>query len=1025
MKTTTINFPILILSIFIMATLFCASLLLIEIDTDITGYLPQNDPVISDAGYIFENHPIHDQLVIDIGLERDDPDALVEYGELVEQRLRKSGLFRQVGTRDIQDLIPDLISHILNNLPVMFTAKDLNDKVTPLLENDNIYKRLRDLRSGLMSLEGIGQSEFISKDPFGLKDIVLARLSHLAPLENLEIYKGKLISPDRKHLLLIANPISSGTDTAFARKITDLISAVSDELHRQCAEKGVGITLTPVGAYRAALDNELIAKQDVEKAILLATVGIALLLIFAFPRPLLGLFAFLPALAGTVAAFFVFSLLNRSISIMTLGFGGAVISITVDHAIAYLLFLDRPHKTLGKEASREIWAVGLLAALTTIGAFGSLCFCDFPVFEQIGLFTALGIAFSFIFVHTVFPMIFPSMPPASTRALPLRNVVRRFSSFGKKGAYALLLFALGMLFFAKPEFNVKLSSMNTVSEETVRAEELLTDVWGDTVFQKTYLMTEGSSVRELQEEGDRLLDMIDQDLASGVLSSGFVPAMVFPGKERGEQNLEAWREFWHNNRIGALESALGKASYDTGFTKEAFEPFFKTISAVPARPGIAEIPPKFIELLGISEKKDKSAWVQFFALTPGKSYDPENFYERYKSSGKIFDPSFFSLRMGNLLFSTFVKILVIVSLSVIVLLFLFFLDLKLTFIALLPVLFALVSTLGTLRLIGHPIDIPGLMLSIVVIGMGIDYSIFLVKSYQRYGDDSHPSFGLIRMAVFMASASTIIGFGALCFAEHSLLRSAGLTSLLGISYALIGAFLILPPLLKQTFQTRENDISTPENGRGRILRRYKQMEPYPRLFARFKLMIDPMFSELTRLLESSAHIETIIDVGTGYGVPACWLLERFPEAKVYGIEPNHERVRVASRAVQKRGVIKWGRAPDIPTLPGSADAAFMLDVTHFLTNEELGLTLKRLQSALSHGGSLIIRAVIPPDTRPSWLWRLQAINLKITGTSCYYRSVDEIKGMIIEAGFKMELCMPSGSNQESAWFIAKRCPDHD
>jgi len=1025
MKTTTINLPILILSIFIMAVLFCASFFLIEIDTDITGYLPQNDPVISDAGYIFENHPIQDQLVIDIGLEKDDPDALVEYGELIEQRLRKSGLFRQVGTRDIQDLIPALISHILNNLSVMFTKKDLNDKVKPLLENDNIYKRLRDLRSGLMSLEGIGQSEFISKDPFGLKDIVLARLSHLAPLENLEIYKGKLISPDRKHLLLIANPISSGTDTAFARKITELIGKVSDELHRQCAENGIGITITPVGAYRAALDNELIAKRDVEKAILLATAGIALLLIFAFPRPLLGLFAFLPALAGTVAAFFVFSLLNRSISIMTIGFGGAVISITVDHAIAYLLFLDRPYKTLGKEASREIWAVGLLAALTTIGAFGSLCFCDFPVFEQIGLFTALGIAFSFIFVHTVFPMIFPSMPPARKRALPLRNIVSRFTSFGKKGAYALLIFALGILFFAKPEFNVKLSSMNTVSEETVRAEELLTDVWGKNIFEKTYLMTEGESVKELQREGDTLLDMIDEDLASGVLSSGFVPSMIFPGKERRKQNLEAWREFWHYNRIAALKNTIRKASYNTGFTKEAFEPFFKTISAVPAWPGISEIPPKFIELLGISEKRDKSAWVQFFTLTPGKSYDAENFYERYRSSGKTFDPSFFSLRMGNLLFSTFVKILLIVGISVIVLLFFFFLDLKLTFIALLPVLFALVSTLGTLKLIGHPIDIPGLMLSIVVIGMGIDYSIFLVRSYQRYGDDSNPSFELIKMTVFMASASTIIGFGALCFAEHSLLRSAGLTSLLGISYALIGAFLILPPLLRYMFQVRENDISTPAKERDRILRRYKKMEPYPRLFARFKLMIDPMFLELPRMLKSSENIKAVIDIGTGYGIPACWLLERFPDAKVYGIEPNRERVRIASMAVQKRGVIKRGRAPDIPTPPELADAAFMLDMTHFLTNEELGLTLRRLHSALNIGGSLIIRAVIRPDKHPSWLWRFQMLNLKITGTQCYYPSVDEIKGMIIEAGFKMELCVPSGSNQESAWFVAKRCPDHD
>jgi len=160
-------------------------------------------------------------------------------------------------------------------------------------------------------------------------------------------------------------------------------------------------------------------------------------------------------------------------------------------------------------------------------------------------------------------------------------------------------------------------------------------------------------------------------------------------------------------------------------------------------------------------------------------------------------------------------------------------------------------------------------------------------------------------------------------------------------------------------------------------------------------------------------------VGTGYGVPACWLLERFPHAKVYGIEPNHERVRVATMAVQERGVIKCGRAPDMPALPRSADAAFMLDMTHFLTNKELDLALKRLHNALSREGSLIIRAVIPPDKHPSLVWILQAITIKITRTSCYYRSVDEISRMIINAGFRKPFCVPSGSHQESSWFIAK------
>ena len=98
-------------------------------------------------------------------------------------------------------------------------------------------------------------------------------------------------------------------------------------------------------------------------------------------------------------AFFAFSLFHKSISIMVIGFGGAIISLTVDQGIAYLLFLDRPYATSGKMASEEVWAMGLLAVLTTLGAYGALCFSGFPVFEQLGQFTMWGLGMvSFLFM---------------------------------------------------------------------------------------------------------------------------------------------------------------------------------------------------------------------------------------------------------------------------------------------------------------------------------------------------------------------------------------------------------------------------------------------------------------------------------------------------------------------------------------------------------------------------------------------------------------------------------------------------
>ncbi len=1018
MKSIKIHFPFLITVLAVMAVLLAIALFRMEIDTDISKYLPQSDPVIADAEHVFKNHPIQDRLIIDIGIQKENLALLLACSRFVEQKLMQSGLFKQVGIKDFQKVMPDLMAHVLNNLPVMFDETELQDKVAPLLTFEKISKVVKDHYNKLLDLEGIGRSETISKDPLTLSNTVLARLSSLAPTNNIRFQGGQLISSDGKHLLLVATPIGSGMDTALARKLSALLSTTGRELADQFGDAEIGVI--PMGAYRAALDNEIIARQDSERAILLAGIGIALLLIFAFPRPLLGLFAFLPALFGSVTALFVLALLERSISIMALGFGGAIIAITVDHGIAFLLFLDRPQPTRGKAAAREIWSVGLVAALTTMGAFGALIFCDFPIFEQLGRFTALGIGFSFLFVHVVFPRIFPEMPPAPERSLPLRKGVQRLTGLGVKGALGAVALMIFMIFFARPEFLVSLSAMNTVSEETLAAETTLNRIWGEGIFENIFLMTKGRHVSDLQAMGDNMLPMLNQDLVSGVLVSGFMPSMLFPGEKKAMENLLAWRSFWNPKRVGQLKADLKEASASVGFRPKAFKPFLETLSDHGYPVKSTEIGPEFYPMLGITQNSTNSQWVQFSTLKPGPAYDAQVFYDRYRPYGKIFDPTFFSQRLGGLLFSTFLNMLWIIGLSVIVLLYIYFLDWRLVLVSLIPVFFALVCTLGTLNLMGHPLDIPGLMLSIVVIGMGIDYSLFMVRGYQRYANEDHPSFQLIKTTVFMASVSTIIGFGVLCFSRHALLKSAGLTSLLGIAYSLAGAFIILPPVLKFLFRDPPEKAGKLLPLHRAVLKRYRNLEAYPRCFARFKMMADPMFKELPQFFDDDLNLKTVLDIGTGYGVPACWLLERFPEAKVFGIDPGGERVRVASMAVGKRGRIEQDAAPHVPTVPMPADGAVMLDMVHYLSDDVLVLTFKRLHVNLGQGGWLLIRMATPTEGRYTWPWKLEALKSRLSRTSLYYRPTDMLVEMLTSTGFQMKRNIPSGSRGESVWLMAEK-----
>ncbi len=1015
------NYRLLLVVSLLVSALAGIGLFRLDFDTDVVRSLPAGDKVIADGLEIFAHHPIHDQIAIDVMLDgKKDPDTLVAVGALLEKKLVESGLFARVGTAAMSELLPDLALYVARNLPLLFSEQELVHKVAPLLTAEKIASRIEQLYAELNSMEGIGQAEFIALDPLGLKDLVLARLAPLAPSSSAAFFRGALLSADGRHLLVTARPLAAGTDTGSARQIAELLATSSRSLNEQFSNQGERITLTPVGAYRAALDNERIIRHDVQFALVLATVGIGLLLLLLFSRPLIGLLSLVPALAGTGVALFAYSLLHNSISIMVLGFGGAIVSITVDHGIAYLLFLDRGYATKGRDASSEVRAIGIMAVITSIGAFLILSCSGFPIFTELGQFTALGIFFSFLFIHSIFPRIFPTLPPGSERALPLRRLVNSLYNSGKPGLIAAVMLAIGLLFFARPQFAVNLADMNTVTDETLAADSLFTKVWGS-VGDKIVLMNKAQDRDAIQQQNDKLLAKIELDIDNDLVRAAFVPSMIFPGQTRSADNLRAWHSFWRDGKNERVRQALSAAGAKLGFTTDAFAQFFSLM-----KPGYVTssqpIPEKYYELLGISENIKESGLLQFVTMLPGDKYDGARVQQEYGRDNRVFDAAFFTGRLADILFTTFTTMLAIVAISMVLLLFFFYFDLQLTLITVLPAVFAYICTLGTLRLLHHPLDIPSLMLSVVILGMGIDYAIFCVRAHQRYREVHHPSYALVRVAVFMSGTSTLIGFGVLCFAEHSVLRSVGMTSLLGIGYSLLGTFLLLPPLLNRYFagQKHRNRLLIDENDSiTRIRARYRTLEAYPRMFARFKLQFDPMFKELPRYLACRANATAIIDIGCGFGVPACWCLEYFNQAQVYGIDPDPERVRVAAVATGERGRIVVGWAPELPAVAQPVDVVLLLDMLHHLDDATVTALFKKSIVALSKEGILVTRFVIMPSGRPSWSWRLEDRRIKIAGRLAWYRSPEKVSQWMQEAGFTISISEVSTGNPELVWIVGR------
>lgn len=993
----------------------------LRFETNIINSLPRGNPVMEEGARVLQNHPYQNRVFIDLGTEEKNPDKLVAAAEFVENRLRASGLFQTVGTKQMGSLFPELISHVTENLPVLFTAGELENQIAPLLENDDLKQRVTDNLSRLFTMESMGRSELILKDPLGLSGQVLEKLSHLVPAEKVRFYKGRLLSPDERHLLVMANPKDASTGAELAHKIDDTIEQTTRELKKKYQGAGAGFTVTPVGAYRAVIDNETAAKKDTKNALFYATLGIACLLILSFPRPYIGLLAFLPAVFGTVCALAFYSIWHSSVSVMTIGFGAAIISITVDHGISYLLFLDRPYETRGKNVSREVLAVALLAALTSVGAFFMLSFSGFPILGEIGQFAAFGIAFSFIFVHSFFPLIFPRLKPARrTKRLPMQAAVDRLAGTGGKykPAAALLFFAV-MAFFADPDFNIDVSSMNTVSKDTIAAENLVSRIWGQKLFDRIYLMAEAPDIETLQQQSDRLAGLMDAEIKDGTLSEAFFPSAVFPGKQRCKKNLAAWKAFWQKHDRKILQEKIQQAASALGMPGAPFSSVYEDKNASCEKG--AGIPPKFHEMLGVYHSRDTGSWRLFSSLTPGPEYDPKTFFQTYSAQKQVhvFDPDYYSRTLSGFLSQTFVRMLIIIGISVTILLLLFFMDPVLTAISLLPVCFSMVCTIGVLSIIELPLNLPGLMLSVVVVGMGLDYSLYLVRSYQRYRDEKHPYQSHIRMTVFLAGTSTLIGFGALALGDHNLMRSLGQVLVLGIGFVLVGTFALLPPFLGYLFRPVRFSSEPVHPGsvmhNKRINSLYRHLEAYPRIFARIKRRVDPMFSELTGLIGQPS---VVLDIGCGFGVTAAWMLSAKPDISIYGADPDPERARIAGRIVGPCGKIYEAGAPDLPDFKVRADLVLMIDMVHYLSDAQLSATLQKLYKNLQPGATLLIRATIVSGTRVPLLRKIENLRNRLTHTKTYYRSTEQIQNILAKNGFVLCRTRASGTGREEIWLEA-------
>jgi hypothetical protein len=112
-------------------------------------------------------------------------------------------------------------------------------------------------------------------------------------------------------------------------------------------------------------------------------------------------------------------------------------------------------------------------------------------------------------------------------------------------------------------------------------------------------------------------------------------------------------------------------------------------------------------------------------------------------------------------------------------------------------------------------------------------------------------------------------------------------------------------------------------------------------------------------------------------------------------------------------------ALDLSLDHAQADAVLLLDVLHYLQDEEIVVLLSRFKAPLSPEVRLIIRLTLPGTTFSLFRF-VEESRLRLRGAKPYWRSRERVIEILGNAGFKVELVEPTAQGREETWFIGVR-----
>lgn len=511
------------------------------------------------------------------------------------------------------------------------------------------------------------------------------------------------------------------------------------------------------------------ARRDISTLGVATVLGVILLIVAVFrsARPLLlsMLSIAIGALAGTALTLLLFGELHLMTLVMSMG----IIGISADYTLYYLTERmvhgadDSPWQSLSKVRNAL-----LLALLTTVVAYLMMMLAPFPGIRQMAVFAAAGLSASCLTVIFWHPWLCHKMP---VRPIPMKGFMlrwlnawrnRKTLSVGLPLALALIS-AIGI---GSLRVDDDIAQLQALPKDILAQEKVITALTGQSVDQKWFVVYGASAQQTLER-----LEAFTPALAQAQKAGDMAHWRTLPLNSLARQK----------NDLQLLHSAAPAVT--TMLKSAGLNSVTPNVDAMPVslEAWLASPVSEGWRLLWLTLPNGESG-----VLVPvdgvrnsaalGKlaaSHEGVAWVDRKASVDSLFA-----------LYRSLLTGLLVVALAVIACGAIVRLGWRKGAIGLVPSLLSLSCGLAALAVAGHPVNLFSLLALVLVLGIGINYTLFF----------SNPRGTPLTamLAITLAMMTTLLTLGMLVFSTTQAISSFGIVLVSGIFTAFLLAPLAMP-----------------------------------------------------------------------------------------------------------------------------------------------------------------------------------------------------------------------------------------